>query len=75
MAQQAGLLTGQRGATGGEPGVPAGVGEVDGDGVERSFRDDGDGALGEGQAGAVQPEQQAAFPESGGLGLLRYFDR
>ena len=70
---QGGLLAGQGGAAGGEPGVPAGVGEGDGDGVERSFHDDGDGCPGEGRAGAVQPEQQAAFPVSGGLGAVEVF--
>ena len=64
LADEGGLLAGQGGAAGGEPGVPAGVGGGDGDGVERSFHEDGRGTLGEGRAGVVQPEQQAAFPVS-----------
>ena len=60
LAEQGGLLAGQGGAAGCQPGVPAGVGEGDGDGVERAFHDDGDRAPGEGGAGLVQAEQQAA---------------
>ena len=43
LADEFGLLAGQGGAARGEPGVPAGVGGGDRDGVERSFHDDGRG--------------------------------
>ena len=59
LAEQRGLLAGQGGAAGGEPGVPAGVGDGDRDGVERPFHDDGYGSPGEGGPGLVQAEQQA----------------
>ncbi len=54
LADQFGLPAGQGGAAGGEPGVPAGVGEGDRDGVERAFHDDGDRSLGECLAGPGQ---------------------
>jgi hypothetical protein len=46
LAELGGLLAGQCGAAGCQPGVMAGVGDADGDGVEGAFRDDGDGSPG-----------------------------
>ena len=58
---------------GASPASQAGVGGGDGDGVEWSFHDDGGGFAGEGRAGVVQPEQQAAFLVCGGLGAVEVF--
>ena len=58
---------------GASPAMLAGVGDGDGDGVERPFGDDGDGAPGEGGAGLVQAEQQVAFLVGGGLGAVEVF--
>ena len=73
LAEQGGLLAGQGGAAGGQAGVLAGVGEGDGDGVERPFGEDRDRAPGEGGAGLVQAEQQVALLIGGGLGAVEVF--
>ena len=73
LAEQSGLLAGQGCAAGCQPGVPTRVGDGDGDGVERSFHDDGDSSPGEGGTGLVQAEQQVALLVGGGLGAVEVF--
>ncbi len=73
LAELGGLLAGEGGAAGCQPGVMAGVGDADGDGVEGAFHDDRDRSLGEIGAALVQAEQQVAFLVGGGLGAVEVF--
>ena len=75
LAELGGLLAGECGAAGCQPGVTAGVSDADGDGVEGAFHDDGDGSPGEIGAGLVQAEQQVALLVGGGLGAVEVFRR
>jgi hypothetical protein len=59
--EQGGLLTGQGGAARGQPGVPAGIGETNRDGVEWPLDEDRYRARGQTGADLLPPEQQLAF--------------
>ena len=61
LAELGGLLAGECGTAGCQPGVPAGVGDGDGDGVERPFRDDGDSSPGEGGRAWCRPNSRWLF--------------
>ena len=71
--ERGGLPAGEGGAAGRQPCVPARVGDGDGDGVERAFGDDGNGAAGKLAACPVQAEQQVAFPVGRGLRAVEVF--